>query len=239
MQAAALRSEWETLIAGPADTAILSAARRLGLDAADLLVLACAVAPYVDTAFRQRFCTIQGSVLADRCSVGLATRLLASEPAGRMVALERFAPERPLFRAGLVTVESSPDSRGDARIERVLCVPQRTVDLVLGSPRLDERVRPYCVIEQPDVPLDRVVVPERQRREVVGLVRHHEAYRRHVHAMGFDRAIPWGRGIVLLFAGPPGTGKTLFARARSHVESAAAPRPLRQARRERRARRGG
>ena len=211
-----LNDRWAALIdvssAPPANT--LAATRgRLGLDADDILVLLLAVAPYLETSFRDRFKQLQQSILADRCSVALALELLRDDPTDRLLAMDRFDDTRLLFAQGLVTLEPAPNAHGDALLDQVLCVPQRTVDHLLARARLDEKVRAYCAIEETEVALEQVIVPPKRRTEVLQLVSHHEEYRRAQRSMGFDRAIPYGRGIVLLFSGPPGTGKTLFARA--------------------------
>ena len=198
------------------DQALLQVARALGLDPFDVAILAFAVAPYFEPRIARRYRELQESVLDDRASVGLVLELMAVDGEDRYLELERFQPERRLFHDQVLTLELPTGARGDALVDRVLCAPQRTVDRLLGWPRLDEKVRPYCTLEAMPVPLENVILPETRRREVLALVRHHDAYRDAVRQLGFARAIPYGRGVTLLFAGPPGTGKTLLARAIAH-----------------------
>ncbi len=214
-----LDRRWRTISvpedAGPENT-VAAIGRRLVLDSEDLVLMLLAAAPYLDVKFRERFKSVQGSVLADRCTVALAMDLLHPDPSARLGALYRFDEDRPLFTEGLVTLEPAPSGQGDALLDRILCVPQRTVDLLLGRPRLDDKVRAYCQVEDCAVPLEQVIVPAKRRQEVLELVARHDEYRAANRTMGFEAAIPYGRGIVLLFSGPPGTGKTLFARALAH-----------------------
>ncbi|GMV41904.1 MAG: hypothetical protein AMXMBFR64_36200 [Myxococcales bacterium] len=212
--AGALREEWGRIVGpGRSDLALTRVANQLSLDSVDQLLLVLAVAPYLDPRFRDRYRALQRSGLADRCTVALALDLLWPDGASRLSALSRFGRERPLLRSGLVTLEPAPNSTGDALVDQMLCVPQRTVDLLLGSPRLDERTRQYCVVESDPVRIDQVIVAEASKREVLSLVRNHGAFRSHARRLGFERAIPYGRSITILLAGAPGTGKTLFARA--------------------------
>ncbi|MCC6620666.1 MAG: ATP-binding protein [Deltaproteobacteria bacterium] len=205
-----MRATWE------ANVALGQVAHALSLDDIDLIVLVFAVAPYLDPRLGRRYRELQDSVLDDRASVGLVLELLGCEGEVRYLELERFQPEAPLFKDGVLTHELPTGARGDAMVDRVLCAPQRTIDRLLGWPRLDEKLRPYCALERMPVPLENVILPEARSREALSLVRHHDTYREAVRRMGFATAIPYGRGVTLLFAGPPGAGKTLFARAMAH-----------------------
>ena len=212
-----LNRRWLTVVEPEEGGSALGRLRlQLSLGSEDLLLLVLAAGPYLDTRFRDRYRELQRSVLAERCSVALALEVLRPDGAGRLAGLALFDADRPIFRHGLVTLEAPAHARGDALLDRVLCVPQRTIDLLLGTPRLEDSVRAYCVVEDTDVSLDQVIVPADRKRAALSLVKHHGIYRRLSRTMGFTKAIPYGRGIVILFSGPPGTGKTLFARALSH-----------------------
>lgn len=207
---------WRSLLVpctGEREHALARIADQLSLSDHDLLILLLAAAPYLDVRFRERYRELQQSALADRCTVALALELLYPEPEQRLAHLPDFDPERPVFRHALATLEAPLHARDDALVDRMLCAPQRTVDLLLGRPRLDERVRAFCQVEDMDIAFEQVIAPEGRKAAVLGLLRHHTTYRRVARSMGFTRAIPYGRGIVVLFSGPPGTGKTLFARA--------------------------
>lgn len=198
------------------DSSIARIVRALELDAVDFAILALTAAPYLEPDLARRYRELQGSVLDDRLLVGFALELIGATGELRFLELGRFHADRNLFRDHFITLEAPTGARGDALVDRVLCVPQTTIDRLLGWPRLDERIRPYCSFESLAVPLESVIIPERKRSEVLGLIRHHETYRQAVRQLGFARAIPYGRGITLLFAGPPGTGKTLLTRAVAH-----------------------
>ena len=211
-----------TVDAGDAPTAFQRVSRAAGLDPQSRALLALSAAPYLLPAIGVRLGDLQGSPLADRLTVGLAVDLLHPDGDGRVAALRRFDPESALLRWGLVQLVDPLHHRGDGLVDKVICVPQRTLDLLSGVPRLDERLRGFCRVDTSEVQPAQVVVPADRRAAVMGLVLTHDRVRAASGRFGFDRAIPYGRGIVILFAGPPGTGKTLFARALAN----AAGRPL-------------
>lgn len=199
------------------ESSVMRIIRALDLDPVDFGILALAAAPYLEPDIARRYRELQGSLIDDRVLVGLALELLGATGELRLMELGRFHADRSLFRDRFLTLEVPAGARGDALVDKAICVPQATIDRLLGWPRLDEQVRPYCALETMAVPLESVILPEKKRGEVMGLVRHHESYREAVRRLGFARAIPYGRGITLLFAGPPGTGKTLFTRAIAHA----------------------
>ncbi|NUN15486.1 MAG: AAA family ATPase [Myxococcales bacterium] len=211
-----LWAQWLVQTDNGGEPALLTLADRFNLDVVDRLILCLAVAPYLSHSFVETYRQIQQSLLTDRCSVATALAVIEPHESRRLLQLGRFEPESPLFRSALLTLQPPGGSFGDARIDQLLCVPQRTIDAVLGRPKLDDRVRPFCAVEWGDVPLHRVILHPERRDEVLALVRHHTQYRQALRKYGFDEAIPYGRGVVLLFSGPPGTGKTMFARALSH-----------------------
>jgi len=212
-----LMRQWASMAQADAPGSTLGRLRdQLSLNDEDVLILTLAAAPYLDTRFRDRYRELQHSVLAERCTVALALDALRPGREERLAALVLFDADRPVFRHALVTLEAPAHTRPDAFLERILCVPQRTIDLLLGTPRLADNVRSYCAVEDTEILLEQVIVPDERKRAVLALVRHHAAYRRLSRTMGFVRAIPYGRGMVILFSGPPGTGKTLFARALAH-----------------------
>lgn len=186
--------------------------RALDLDETDLAILALGVAPYLDPEMGRRYKELQPGPAGERLPVGLVLELLGATDATRYTELARFQPDRSLFRDQLLTLEPAAGAR-EALFERPIWAPQTTIDRLLGWPRIDDRIRPFCVLEQHPVRLESVVLPERRRTELLSLVRRHEEYRTALRRLGFARTMIFGRGVNILFAGPAGTGKSLLARA--------------------------
>ncbi len=204
--------EWRSVFAR-APEGVMRILRSSTSDELDALLLLLAASPYLDVSIRDRYRALQGSVLADRCSVSLAMSVVSRSAEERLSLFSRFDEDRPLFRDGLVRLERPSDARGDAVLERSLCVPEQTIDRLLGRVRLDARLRPYCRLETTPVAFQQVILADDRRALLLALVQHHDRYREALRSMQLDRAVPYGRGLVLLFSGPSGTGKTLLARA--------------------------
>jgi len=211
---------WEREVLARADGTTLARLQAVaGLDRLDTLLLALASAPYLNPELARRIGELQGSSLTDRATVGFILDVLHPSGRGRLADLTRFDPEAPLFQWRLVELGEPVHGRGDSLVEKVVCVPQRTIDLLLGHPRLDQRIRGFCRVETMPIRLEQVVLPPASRDVVLSLVANHERRREATRRYGFDKVIPYGRSPIVLLAGPPGTGKTLFARALSHATS--------------------
>ena len=186
---------------------------RFHLNQQEEQILLLALSPYLDPEMPALFRRLADAYLLDRCTVGLALRILSQASDERLQMRALFDDMAPLRAEGLLDV-TAPAGQPDAPLlERLLTVPTRIVDHVLGRVSIDEQVRPYCHLTQPSVALHEVVLPKERLREVMDLVRHHDLYRSALETYGFDQVMPYGKGIILLFAGDPGTGKTLLANA--------------------------
>ena len=68
-------------------------------------------------------------------------------------------------------------------------------------------------LEKNSIHLKNVILPQEQSKQLIDISTFIK-YRKRVYAdWGFDKKIPWGRGISVLFYGAPGTGKTMAASA--------------------------
>ncbi|GMV42307.1 MAG: hypothetical protein AMXMBFR64_40230 [Myxococcales bacterium] len=176
-------------------------------------VLVLALAPYLDPEIPAQLRKLADAWLLDRCTVGLALRILAQTSEERLQMRALFDDTATLRREGLLDTLAPPGQPDAPLLERLLTVPTRIVDHVLGRVSIDEQVRPFCALTHPSVELHEVVLPKERLREVMDLVQHHDLYRSALETYGFDNVMPYGKGIVLLLAGEPGTGKTLLANA--------------------------
>ena len=192
---------------------LMELASRFQLTPQEESILMLALSPYLDPEMPSLFRRLSDSYLLDRCTVGLAQRILVQNSAERLQMRALFDETAPLRKNGLLDV-TAPGGQSDAPLlERMLSVPTRIVDFALGRVSIDEQVRPYCSLTKPTVRLHEVVLPVDRVREVMDLVRQNDLYRKALRDYGFEKVMPYGSGIVLLFAGSPGTGKTLLSNA--------------------------
>jgi len=59
--------------------------------------------------------------------------------------------------------------------------------------------------------LDKVVMPEQNRKEIVSVLKQHKNAKKLFEDWGLGEVIEYGKGMTFLFYGPPGTGKTWAA----------------------------
>lgn len=162
-----------------------------------------------------RMTTVLGRLAQKRLevgvTVGLALEAFCRGTLERMEARRAFQPSSQLLRHNLIVLKESR-AVGEA-LSREMDLSPPFLRYVLGEEGLSADVARVARLERPDVSLLNVVLPSKQIEFIRKLVVHHERYREVLGRWGFERVVPYGRGLTLLFAGPSGTGKTLLAQA--------------------------
>jgi SpoVK/Ycf46/Vps4 family AAA+-type ATPase len=175
-------------------------AARYGLDPAEVDVLRLAVAPSLDSSFRKRVARYKDNVLLDYVDVDFLLSVLFESRPERLRARELFLPSGRLVREHLVQLSLPRDIASDTLPANEVRVPDRVVNFLLGHDYLDKTIASLARLERPQVPMDRLVMDEKTRDEVLTVVR------------GWaSRGTDQGHGLVVGMSGPPGTGKSLFA----------------------------
>ncbi len=139
--------------------------------------------------------------------------ILGDSVAERLAVRAGFASDGKLVRERIVQLRDSRYTKDPSRYE--VRVPPWVVNTLAGRPVVESGVATVARLDRPAETLQRVVLPE-WKQEVVHLVEGFKDYVDRLQGWGLETAIPYGRGLVVLFTGPPGTGKTLFARALSN-----------------------
>ncbi|MGM0574802.1 MAG: ATP-binding protein [Myxococcota bacterium] len=196
--------------------ALLRTQETFGLDDFERDVLLMALAPALDGTFNGLYGRLKGLGYRAPLDVDVALAVLAGGFADRMERRHAFGPEGRLLRHNLLLVGRAGLESGDDFLNLELRLPARLVSLLMGQEGEDPSIRAFSRVVEPTETLDRVVLPPREKERIVRLVAHHDAYVDALERWGLDEAVPYGRGVVMLFAGPPGTGKTLTARAVAH-----------------------
>lgn len=194
---------------------LLDVMHRFELSAEEVTVLALALAPELDSTFRDHFQSLSAGAVIRRCTVDIALQLIFDTREDRIDGQRLFRRAGRLLGSDLVNL-SEPPLGSTSLLDHELAVVPRVSRLLMGHDELDESLAQYCTLEEPSVDLSQVVLPSDKLREVSDLVRNHREYRRAFVDLGFDEVIHYGRGVAILLSGPPGTGKTLLARALTH-----------------------
>jgi SpoVK/Ycf46/Vps4 family AAA+-type ATPase len=197
---------------------LLQLAARFGLDDLEVDVLVAAIAPHVDPDVPPLYREIRGSLLAERVDAALLLHLFSDSWGDALKLRRAIGPQGALMRQRILQVAALPT--GASALQAAIEIRDRVLHFALGEEGLGTLIAPFCQVEQPDVTLRSVVLPERVLAPVLELAEHHGAFAARLAEWGYDPVLTYGRGSVLLFTGPPGTGKTLLARAlANHLET--------------------
>jgi SpoVK/Ycf46/Vps4 family AAA+-type ATPase len=201
---------------GDFEPALLRLGASFELDAFERDVIVLALAPALDGAFNALYGRLKGLSYRHHLDVDGALAVLTGGLGERMARRQAFGPRGRLLRHNLLMIGRGRLDSGDDFLNLELALPARLVALLLGGDQADETLQTFSQLVEPTETLDRVILPPAEKHKIVELVALHDAYLEALEAWGLADAIPYGRGVVMLFSGPPGTGKTLTARAVAH-----------------------
>lgn len=186
-----------------------------GLDAFERAVLLLAVAPALNTQSDKLFEMIDENAPTLTVMVCL---LFHTQALDVQVALRsRFGATGRLRALDLITVDvgrraSAPEDLLQARVQ----LTSHGLTALLGDGELSQELAELSALQEPAATFDQVVLPEADKRQILGVIDGHAGWKAARTAWGIDEVIRYGRGTFILLAGPPGTGKTLTAHAIAH-----------------------
>ena len=192
---------------------VVALARRLELSEAEVDVVVLGMTPLLDPTFKSLLPELDGQERNDLVDVERVVAILGDSVAERLAVRAGFSRDGKLVRERIVQLRDSRYARDPSRYE--VRVPPWVVNTLAGRPVVESGIVAVARLDEPPETLERVVLPP-WRDEVVRLLEGFEDYADRLQSWGLETAIPYGRGLVVLFTGPPGTGKTLFARALSN-----------------------
>ena len=114
-----------------------------------------AAAVDLDLRYQTVYGYVQNDVTKKRPTVDLALQLFCASFGDRIARYPVFDPAAPLFRDNLLDLVDDPQDRHPPLPARYLRASRAAIDFLLGQPRLDEALRPFCSLvprSAPDAP---------------------------------------------------------------------------------------
>ncbi|PIE18508.1 MAG: hypothetical protein CSA66_04680 [Proteobacteria bacterium] len=207
------------LRAAPDSLPLADLTRRFRLNSFELRTVVLALASHIEPRMSQLVAKSSREVFARGVTIRLAVERFCTDPAERVTARRSFLPSSPLVRNRILTLGATEVGASEGLLSRRITLTTPTLRFVLRENELSESLAKLARLEFPEVSLFNVILDTEHLEQVRQLVENHRDYRRIISDWGFDKVLPYGRGLTFLFAGPPGTGKTLLAHAlAAHVK---------------------
>ena len=170
-------------------------ARRFDLSAFDIDALLICLAPEIDLRYERLYAYLQDDINRKRTSVDLVLNLLSSSFEAKLASRQRFAPQAPLVKYGLLSLFDDPSQEQPPLLGKYLKVDERVVSYLFESDEMDARLLPYAQAVTSHAHIDDLLLPADLKRRLISLTR--------------DPSQP----LVFYFQGPYGVGKQTAAEA--------------------------
>ena len=195
------------------DIPMADLARRFRLNSFELRCVVLALASHIEPRMSQLVASSSREMFARGVTIRLAVERFCTLPTERVTARKSFLPSSPLIRNRIMSLGRTEVGASEGLLSRRLELSTPTLRFLLREAELSENLAKVASLEFPDLSLFNVILDHEHMNQVRQLVEHHRDYRRIISDWGFDKVLPYGRGLTFLFSGPPGTGKTLLAHA--------------------------
>ena len=115
-----------------------------GLSRFDYGVLVLALAPELDLRYERIYAYLQDDVTKHRPTVDLALNLFCTEWTERLAERQRFAPDAPLIKSGLLKLTATNAATNPPLLTRFLQLDDRVARALIGDDALDTQLVSYC-----------------------------------------------------------------------------------------------
>ena len=170
-------------------------ARLFELTPFDVDALLICLAPEIDLRYERLYAYLQDDITKKRPSVDLVLNLLSPSFDAKLASRQRFAPQAPLVKHGLLSVFDDPSQQQPPLLGKYLKADERVVSYLFESDEMDARLLPYAQAVTSRARIDDLLLPADLKRRLISLTR--------------DPSQP----LVFYFQGPYGVGKQTAAEA--------------------------
>ncbi|MCL2001519.1 MAG: ATP-binding protein, partial [Planctomycetes bacterium] len=141
--------------------------------------------------------------------------ILCDTLAEKVRARRRFTHNAPLVAGNLIELSRSRRSKLSESdfMQMDVEIAERIANRLLGEYSIDGELMSFSHVIEPEIDLEQVVLPGTMREDIIRLVSRRREMLEKRREWGFDRILPYGKAVVMLFSGPSGTGKTMLAHA--------------------------
>lgn len=178
-------------------------------------VIFLALAPALDAGFKQKLIRIHQNFALSQVDIGLSLELFSTSFAEKIENRRAFLPSGRLISNHLCELTPKPGSESQLQ-DMAVSLPSRISCHILGMDS-ELNLDGFSRIYWPQTTLDQVMMPEKQRHQIMAIVNQYEQCLALKKSWHFEEIGGGGRNIVLLFNGPSGTGKTLMSQAIAHT----------------------
>jgi SpoVK/Ycf46/Vps4 family AAA+-type ATPase len=172
-------------------------ARLFDLTPFDTDTLLTCLAPELDLRYERLYAYLQDDINKKRPSTDLVLNLLSPTFEAKLASRQRFAPQAPLIRHGLLSLFDDPSQQQPPLLGKYLKVDERVVGYLFESDELDARLLPYARSIVPRARIGDLLLPADLKSRLL-LLAHSQ-----------------GESPVFYFQGPYGVGKQSAAEALS------------------------
>jgi SpoVK/Ycf46/Vps4 family AAA+-type ATPase len=192
---------------------------RFRLNSFELKCLVLTLASHIEPRMAALVSTASKDSFSRGVTIRLAMERFCTSATERVTARQSFLPSAPLMRHHMVTLGRTEIGSSEGLLSRRVELTTPTLRFILKENELSESLAKIARLQFPEVSLFNVILEPEHMTQVRQLIENHRDYRRAISDWGFDKVLPYGRGLTFLFSGPPGTGKTLLAHAlAAHVK---------------------
>lgn len=165
------------------------------------VILLC-LAPELDRKYERIYAYLQNDITQKKPGVDFALSMLCASSEEKTAERRVFSPDGALMKYGILQFNSESREEKSSLLSRPLKLDDRIVNFILGTRQLDDRIRPFAQLLQPQTAWEEAQIGEELKGKLMDLT-----------ARCFQRSGESDEKLIYLFQGDYGTGKKTAAEA--------------------------